>query len=677
MRALIVDDDSFSLDLLQDVLQQLGHEVEQAANGAQALALLRKGGINLVITDWEMPEMNGLELCQTVRKSDFDSYVYIIMLTSRDSGQHKIEGLHAGADAFLSKPLNPDELLVSLKTAERILALETRDLAIFALAKLSESRDTDTGAHIERVQSYARLMAQFLSTTEKYHDVIDTEFVRLIFQTSPLHDIGKVGIPDYVLLKPGKLTDQEMDIMRTHAALGAQTLEASLQRFPGVPFLQMARDIALYHHERWDGKGYPAGLSGTDIPLAARVVALADVYDAVTSCRIYREAMTHAQAKALIVRERGTHFDPDVVDAFLKIEARFISIKEEFKDAAAAVAVPQLAAAAAQQQWKTTDQVMVVDDDVNVRDFLSNLLNHLGIDCIACADGSSALAEFDQHCPRLIISDWEMPGMDGLELCRCVRARNPNIHVHFIMLTIHSAEEQLEKAFSAGIDDFMPKPFTKADLMTRLRVGKRALALHDELRHQNHGSQQLNEKLIGLNDRLQTLAITDDLTGLYNRRHAMHRLEEHWALCDRYQRPIAVIALDIDHFKRVNDSLGHSAGDAVLKGIAQVLRRCVRSTDIVCRVGGEEFLVILPSQTLHEADMCAQRCRQEVNAYALDWEGKSVRVTISAGIAVRRPGMQQIAELLADADAALYVAKNSGRNIVCKAPNLIDVNPAA
>ncbi len=221
MRALMVDDDELSLELLEGVLTELGYEVDRARNGREALDKLHKESIHLVITDWEMPEMNGLELCRAVRSEDFDGYVYIIMLTGRDSGKQRIEGLHGGADAFLCKPLNPEELLVSLKTAERILALETRDLAMFALAKLSESRDPETGAHIERVQSYARLLAQNLSTTERFHGLIEGNFVRLIYQTSPLHDIGKVGIPDDILLKPGKLNDHEMAIMRTHASLGA------------------------------------------------------------------------------------------------------------------------------------------------------------------------------------------------------------------------------------------------------------------------------------------------------------------------------------------------------------------------------------------------------------------------------------------------------------------------
>jgi putative two-component system response regulator len=665
MRALIVDDDELSLEILQDVLVQLGYEVERAHNGKEALSRLRKHSIHLVVTDWEMPEMNGLELCRAIREEDFDGYVYVIMLTSRDGGQQKIEGLHGGADAFLVKPLNPKELLVSLKTAERILSLETRDLAMFALAKLSESRDPETGAHIERVQSYARLLAQSLSATQRYHDVIDTEFIRLIFQTTPLHDIGKVGIPDTVLLKPGKLSADEMAVMRTHASLGAQTLEASLQRFPHVRFLQMARDIALSHHEHWDGRGYPAGLAGEQIPLAARIVALADVYDALTSRRIYRDAMSHAQSKTMILRERGTHFDPDVIDAFLRTEAEFIAIHERFKDDEhKAIPHAPLPAILANITAEPLSRVLVVDDDPTVRAVLSNFLNAHGVDCVTAADGRSAMELFVKHRPRLVISDWEMPGIDGLELCRQVRTQTDGNHVHFIMLTMHAEEADLSKAFDAGVDDFLAKPFNGAAMMARLRAGLRAVALYDEISQRHQGSTQLNEQLTNLNQRLEKLAITDDLTGLYNRRQAMHRLEEHWSMCDRHHRPMSVISIDVDHFKQINDLRGHNVGDVVLRGVAELLRQCVRSTDTVCRIGGEEFLLVLPCQTMQEAEVCAERCRQTIEQKQFGEGEQLVRATISAGIACRRADMHSCADLLREADEALYAAKRAGRNTI-------------
>ena len=664
MRALIVDDDEVSLEILENVLGEMGYEVVRALNGREALKLLRKDPIHLVITDWEMPEMNGLELCRAIREEDFEGYVFIIMLTSRDGGQQKIDGIHGGADAFLVKPLNPEELLVSLKSAERILGLETRDLAMFALAKLSESRDPETGAHIERVQSYARLLAQHLSTTDRYHDVIDAEFVRLIYQTTPLHDIGKVAIPDSVLLKPGKLDGQEMSVMRTHAELGAQTLEASLQRFPNVRFLQMARDIAMSHHERWDGKGYPRGLAAEQIPLCARIVALADVYDALTSRRVYRDALSHAQTKTLILLERGTHFDPDIIDAFLRIEAQFVAIHERFRDDEK-VARSEVYGAAMAAPVELQNKVLVVDDDPTVRDLLANFLNRHGVECVTAENGEQGLLLFDAHQPKLIISDWTMPEIDGLELCRRVRSRSGGAHVHFIMLTMHTDEEDLTRAFDAGVDDFLAKPFDGAAMTARLRAGLRAVALHDELLQRHQGSRQLNEQLTSLNHRLEKLAITDDLTGLYNRRQAMHRLEEHWAMSDRYQRPLAVVSIDIDHFKQVNDLYGHSAGDVVLRGVADIFRECVRSTDSICRIGGEEFLILLPFQTLQEAEICAQRCRQAVSLREFDCGGgRIIRSTISAGIASRRTEIANFADLLNEADAALYAAKRSGRNAV-------------
>jgi putative two-component system response regulator len=265
-------------------------------------------------------------------------YVYVILLTGRNLLEEKVDGLRAGADDFISKPFDRSELLARIQTAERILSLETRDVTIFALAQLAESRDKETGAHLERVRGYSRLLAQYLSGIDKYRDEINAEYIRLIYLTSPLHDIGKVGIPDCVLLKPGRLTEQEFEIMKTHTTLGANTLDAALRRFPNVKFLQMGRDIAASHHERFDGKGYPQGIRGNSIPLCARIVGVADVYDALTSKRVYKDAMDHATARAMIIQESGNQFDADVVEAFVRCEAQFLSIRAQFVEAQALAA---------------------------------------------------------------------------------------------------------------------------------------------------------------------------------------------------------------------------------------------------------------------------------------------------------------------------------------------------
>jgi putative two-component system response regulator len=334
MKVLVVDDDPVAVQLLAGALEESGQSVVSARNGLEALDLLRRGECRLVISDWEMPEMDGPELCRAIRGGEFGAYIFVILLTAKEGKSHLVAGLSAGADEFMSKPFEPEELAVRLQTAERILSLETRDLTIFALARLAESRDPETGMHLERVRGYSRALAQDLAAQAGYAGQIDAEFIRLIYVTSPLHDIGKVAIPDHVLLKPGRLDDREFEIMKTHVDQGAATLERAMRQYPDAKFLRMARDIAAFHHERFDGKGYPSHLAGGDIPLAARVFSVADVYDALISRRVYKAAFTHDVARSIIVKERGAQFDPDVVDAFLRREKEFQAIAEMQKDEA-------------------------------------------------------------------------------------------------------------------------------------------------------------------------------------------------------------------------------------------------------------------------------------------------------------------------------------------------------
>ena len=330
MRVLIVDDNEIELSILENGLANAGYEVQCASDGREALEILRRGDCRLVVSDWVMPVMTGIDLCKQVRRGDFPSYVYFLLLTSRDSLAERLEGMAAGADGFIPKPYEQAELIAQIRAGERVVALETRDVAIFALAKLAESRDPETGAHLERVQNYSRVLARHLAGHPKFQDQIDAEFVHLLYSTSPLHDIGKVGIPDHVLLKPGKLDPAEFDIMKRHTLIGADTLEAALKRFPEARFLGMAKDIAASHHEKFDGSGYPAGLKGEAIPLCGRIVALADVYDALTSKRVYKDAFSHESAKGIILKDAGRHFDPDVAAAFVATEAEFLAVRQPF-----------------------------------------------------------------------------------------------------------------------------------------------------------------------------------------------------------------------------------------------------------------------------------------------------------------------------------------------------------
>jgi putative two-component system response regulator len=333
---LIVDDNPVDIEVLRGALTQSGYNVSCAGNGIEAMSALKDGTCRIVITDWEMPGMNGLELCRAIRGGALAGYVYTILLTSHGRTEERVQGLGAGADDFISKPFDPDELLARVRAGERVLSMETREMAIFAMAKLAESRDPETGAHLERVRDYCRVLAQNLAGREELQQTVTADYIRLIYQTSPLHDIGKVGIPDSVLLKPGRLSDREFEIMKTHTEIGAQTLEAALRQFPGISFLEMARDIAATHHERFDGGGYPRHLVGEQIPLCGRIVALADVYDALTSRRIYKSEFTHDVARAIILNESGKQFDPAIVAAFRQTETEFTAIRGRYSEFRAA-----------------------------------------------------------------------------------------------------------------------------------------------------------------------------------------------------------------------------------------------------------------------------------------------------------------------------------------------------
>ena len=241
-----------------------------------------------------------------------------------------------------------------------------------------------------------------------------------------------------------------------------------------------------------------------------------------------------------------------------------------------------------------------------------------------------------RHRPRIVVSDWEMPGMNGTQLCRHVRSLDQIGYIFFLMLTVNTEKQQMIEAFEAGVDDFVVKPFHQGELLARLRSGLRTVRLHDELHRRNQGMQQLNAQLMQLNNKLEKLAATDELTGLYNRRQAFSRVEEKVALSKRYGDALSLAVLDLDHFKQVNDTHGHQAGDEVLRTMAAILQAHVRDTDAVCRIGGEEFLILFPSETAQEAAFSAERCRAAVESHKFQFNDVTIPVTLSIGISAFR-----------------------------------------
>ncbi|MFW5717061.1 MAG: HD-GYP domain-containing protein [Spirochaetota bacterium] len=352
---MIVDDSPDALGALESVLTSLGYRVAAFSNGRSALAAAVDDPPDMFILDIGMPGMNGYELSTRLRENRASADTPIIFLSGHHEPEDKSRAYAAGAVDYLVKPFEMRELALRVDThlgmraAHRELELDnvrlrqlldeqTREVmdsqlaTIFALAKLAENRDNDTGRHIERTQRYCIILAEELGKTPEFATVVDETFRLNLYHAAPLHDIGKVGISDSVLRKPGPLTPEEFELIKTHAMLGYETLRVVQEMYPRNDFIATGAEIARWHHERWDGTGYPDGLAKDDIPLSARIMAVADVYDALRSERPYKSAIPHAEVVNRVVADRGRHFDPAAVDAFLAVEREFERVSNELVD---------------------------------------------------------------------------------------------------------------------------------------------------------------------------------------------------------------------------------------------------------------------------------------------------------------------------------------------------------
>jgi putative two-component system response regulator len=349
---LVVDDTPANLSLMNDLLGTT-YRIKAANSGARALKIATSDPRpDLILLDVMMPEMDGFEVCRQLKADAYTRDIPVIFLTARSEVQDEQIGFELGAVDYITKPISPPILLsrvhthLTLKASADLLknqnqflelevqrrleeVLDIQDVTILTMASLAETRDNETGNHIIRTQHYVRLLALELRKDPKFEWQLDDRTVDLLFKSAPLHDIGKVGIPDRILLKPGGLTPEEFAVMKTHTTLGKLAIESAEARLgKHVPFLQCAKDIAYSHQEKWDGSGYPEGLSGDAIPLSARLMAVADVYDALITRRVYKPAFTHEVAVDIIEKGRGKHFDPNVTDAFISVHLHFKAVAD-------------------------------------------------------------------------------------------------------------------------------------------------------------------------------------------------------------------------------------------------------------------------------------------------------------------------------------------------------------
>jgi len=353
---LIVDDEPTNLFLLTGLLRP-DYLVRAANSGESALrAAASQPRPDLVLLDVMMPGMDGYAVLARLQENPATRNIPVVFLTALAEADDEERGLQLGAADYITKPIKPAVVLARVRTqlqakqardwlrdenafleAEVVRRTAENDLTqivtIRALAHLAETRDPETGGHILRTQGYVQQLAMGLRQHPRFADFLTARNIDLVTRSAPLHDIGKVGIPDAILQKPGKLTAEEWEIMKTHSRIGSDAIEqAETDAEQPVAFLVLAKEIAHWHHEKWDGSGYPDALAGDAIPVSARLMALADVFDALISVRVYKPAMPYAEAREIIVAGRGKHFDPDVTDAFLGGFDEFVAIAERYRD---------------------------------------------------------------------------------------------------------------------------------------------------------------------------------------------------------------------------------------------------------------------------------------------------------------------------------------------------------
>lgn len=361
-KILIVDDERLYINVLVELLQD-DYELIIAKDGAQALQRLEDEHLpDLILLDWLMPGEDGLQTCQRIKADPRSAEIPIIFLTIKSEVEDEISGFSCGAIDYIRKPISPPVVRARIQThlqlqqmraalesrnedlqhwnlnleqavQERTEELEkTKDVAIHCMASLAETRDNETGFHIRRTQNYVRLLAQLWRELPGNHDKLSDKQIALLYKSAPLHDIGKVGVPDRILLKPGKLDAEEWQEMKKHPLYGYEAIVRAEQELGTSSFLTYAKEIAKYHHEQWDGSGYPEGLQGEAIPLSGRLMALADVFDALISKRVYKPAFEFELALEMIRDKRGTHFDPVLVDLFMEHAEQFKAIAEKYAD---------------------------------------------------------------------------------------------------------------------------------------------------------------------------------------------------------------------------------------------------------------------------------------------------------------------------------------------------------
>jgi putative two-component system response regulator len=484
-KILIVDDTPDNIRVLMECLKN-EYKTVAATSGNHALKIASLDPIpDIILLDVMMPEMSGYEVCKKLKEDTKTRNIPVIFITALTDAENEAEGLKLGAVDYITKPFNPELVKARIRNQlklkayqdnlEELVKQRTHELAlahtviIESLATLAEYRDPETGGHIKRTQNYVKALAKKLIDHPRFRDELNDEIIELMYLSAPLHDVGKVAIPDHILLKPARLTDEEFEVMKAHTTLGYEALRLTREKLGRNSFLRYACEIAHTHQEKWDGSGYPKGLKGDDIPISGRFMALADVYDALISKRHYKPPFSHEKAVEIILEGKGSHFDPDVVDAFMELQDSFRNIAitfADFDEERHMLATPLIID---DDNCRQVSKVLVVDDSEINLEIMKSQLKARGYTVDTAENGKEALIKIAQNHYDLILTDLEMPEMDGYSLATEIRKMpSEKKRVPIIAVTANDFDLNENSAKAFGFNDYMLKPLEIGVLENKL-----------------------------------------------------------------------------------------------------------------------------------------------------------------------------------------------------------------
>lgn len=661
-KILLVDDTEINRSLLSDMLSE-EYDILEAKNGSEAVAAVNRlhAEISLILLDIVMPEMDGFEVLAFLNNAGYIQSIPVIVISAENSSTYIDHAFDLGAMEFIGRPFEEkavkrrvkntimlytkQKLLEDMVTDQMLEKEKSNLIMVEILSHIVEFRNGESGLHVLHIRVITETLLRHLTkVTDQYH--LSAAAISLIANASALHDIGKISIPERILNKPGKLTPEEFEVIKTHSAIGAGMLE-TVSFFQHEELVQTARDICRWHHERYDGRGYPDGLKGDEIPIAAQVVALADVYDALTNERIYKPAYPHPVAVDMILNGECGAFNPLLLQCLTE-SASYLESELKLRSAGknSRVEIQQAARGLLENGTVSNRTLALLEQERTKYQFFASMSNEIQF-------------EYDAQADLLTISDWgaawlgvpalishpqknealggTFPVTEYLDLKQKLHAATPEepVVTSLYLLTV-KGEPRWYKAIARPL-------WLEGEPGERTGVIGKFVDVHEEQAEMTQ---------------LKAMAQHDGLTGLYNRAYARKLIERQLRKELPEDRRFAMILLDLDSFKTANDQYGHLFGDQVLIAVADKLRRCTRDTDVVVRVGGDEFLIFLEYR--EGIDPLIQRLFAAFNEPYPNFD-----LQTSIGIALAPKDGTAYEELFHRADQALYAAKYAGRNRHC------------